>query len=96
MFDVRNRRSFLIKFAKKQGFDPLVAENWYSVPGKILKASKVIHLVHNHAYLQQGMSIITRIHGGYRKALIHLFPELKLDPKKFHYDRMNHLYYRVH
>jgi len=29
---VNNLREYFDNFAKQRGFDPLVAENWYSVP----------------------------------------------------------------
>jgi hypothetical protein len=45
--DVGNRRRFFLEFARKLGFDPLVAKNWYSQYPKV-KHSKVIQLLYFH------------------------------------------------
>lgn len=30
--DLRNVRSFFVAFAKENGFDPVVADNWHAIP----------------------------------------------------------------
>jgi hypothetical protein len=42
MWKTSDRRRFLNKFAKANSFDPLVAENWYSVSAAIVKGVKVV------------------------------------------------------
>jgi hypothetical protein len=39
--DPKRRRKFFIEFAKEKGFNPLVAENWYSVPPSEIKSRTV-------------------------------------------------------
>ena len=39
--DVRNRRKFFEAYARRQGFDPLVAVNWYSQSRDKILAVKV-------------------------------------------------------
>jgi hypothetical protein len=39
--DLNNRREVFNKFARKKGFDPLVAEKWYNVPRQDILATKV-------------------------------------------------------
>ena len=38
---VENRRSFFESYAKESGFDPLVAENWYSESKQKIMFAKV-------------------------------------------------------
>lgn len=38
---VSNRRNFFITLAQAKGFDPLVAENWYSISEKTMLEFKV-------------------------------------------------------
>lgn len=40
-----NRRKFFENYARKKGFDPLVAENWYSEPIHHIMASPVIIII---------------------------------------------------
>jgi hypothetical protein len=42
--DVKNRRKFFDGFAKANGFDPLIPENWYSVNKLDLRNIKVCFL----------------------------------------------------
>jgi hypothetical protein len=37
-----NVREFFVRFAQRRNFDPLVAENWYSIHQKDIVATKVI------------------------------------------------------
>lgn len=40
--DIANQRAFFDDFAAKQGFDPLISHNWYSVSTVEIKLEKVI------------------------------------------------------
>jgi hypothetical protein len=42
--DIGNRKLVFYEFAQQQGFDPLVASNWYSVSYHLLSHYKVIFL----------------------------------------------------
>ena len=42
--NVDNRKKFLEDFAKKNRFDPLIAENWYKIRTKQFRAMKVLFL----------------------------------------------------
>ena len=39
--DVDNRRRFFLNYAHDHGFEPLVAENWYSQSNKNIFSAKV-------------------------------------------------------
>ena len=39
----QNRRKFFTDFASKSGFDPLVADNWYSIVKETIQAEKVLY-----------------------------------------------------
>jgi hypothetical protein len=41
--DLGKRRQFFARIAKKRGFDPLVAKNWYSITSREIIAQKVIY-----------------------------------------------------
>jgi hypothetical protein len=43
--DRENRREFFEKYAQSCGFDPLVPENWYSVPKQTILALKVLIII---------------------------------------------------
>eukprot|EP00026_Physarum_polycephalum_P001103 Phypoly_transcript_01104.p1 GENE.Phypoly_transcript_01104~~Phypoly_transcript_01104.p1 ORF type:complete len:992 (-),score=189.41 Phypoly_transcript_01104:668-3643(-) len=64
------QRSFLDSFAAQNGFDPLVAENWYSVTVPAMN-------------LYKNVKAIRRKYGSLRAALIVLYPELSFDISKF-------------
>lgn len=40
--DDGNRKKFFMELAKEKGFDPLVAENWHSIPADIMRNVKVL------------------------------------------------------
>lgn len=42
--DTRNRKKFFEDYAKENGFDPLVPENWYNQPRDKINTFKVIIL----------------------------------------------------
>eukprot|EP00026_Physarum_polycephalum_P002930 Phypoly_transcript_02939.p1 GENE.Phypoly_transcript_02939~~Phypoly_transcript_02939.p1 ORF type:complete len:825 (+),score=95.05 Phypoly_transcript_02939:89-2563(+) len=66
-----NRRKFFVEFAKQNNFDPLLPENWYSVPKQKLKGLKKIE------------SIIRHHQRRIDNTLIELFPEIGLDINAF-------------
>jgi len=70
--DARNRKKFFEQIALKMGFDPYVAENWYSAsPFKIIRINKTI-------------SKVTKFHQGqYEIALMQLFPNIGLERHRF-------------
>eukprot|EP00026_Physarum_polycephalum_P001768 Phypoly_transcript_01770.p1 GENE.Phypoly_transcript_01770~~Phypoly_transcript_01770.p1 ORF type:complete len:893 (+),score=154.72 Phypoly_transcript_01770:58-2736(+) len=67
-----NRRKFLERFAEEKGFDPLLAENWYSV-----------HIGEIDAFEKGGRTIVAAYNGNLSETLVHLFPEVHFDEKKF-------------
>jgi len=65
-----NARKFLNEFAESKKFNPLDAEKWYSVTKKeIITAG--------------GGRLLLNYNGSYIKALVKLFPELKLQKENF-------------
>eukprot|EP00026_Physarum_polycephalum_P000668 Phypoly_transcript_00669.p1 GENE.Phypoly_transcript_00669~~Phypoly_transcript_00669.p1 ORF type:complete len:889 (+),score=100.09 Phypoly_transcript_00669:213-2879(+) len=67
----RNRKSFFEQYAKDNGFDPLVAENWYAVRSEKILARKF-------------SSMVVRYYGGsVRKALLTLYPNIGLRAENF-------------
>jgi len=65
------RRNFFEKFAKANGFDPLVPENWYSHAGSAIRKVK-------------GGNAVLSCHGGsLSNALTDLFPTIAFDKAKF-------------
>jgi len=71
--DITNRRNFFEKFAKEHGFDPLIRKNWYNIPlTSITSNNETRNSVVSHYYS-----------GNMVRALLHVFPEIGLNPKKF-------------
>eukprot|EP00026_Physarum_polycephalum_P000399 Phypoly_transcript_00400.p1 GENE.Phypoly_transcript_00400~~Phypoly_transcript_00400.p1 ORF type:complete len:1105 (+),score=129.94 Phypoly_transcript_00400:31-3345(+) len=69
--DEKNRRNFFVRYAEKKKFDPLIAENWYSViPESVINEKKICSLLKYHE-------------NDLGKALVYLFPEIGLDIVKF-------------
>jgi len=77
-YSLRTQRKVFINFAKENGFDPFVAQNWYTVSvRKIIKFKSTRQII--------------EAHGGLRKALYNVFPNIGLDPKKFaRFDKYKH------
>jgi len=69
--DAKNRRSFFDDFAADLNFDPLVPSNWYSVSKSVFEKRKGL------------ASVLIHYQGSIPKALEHLYPNIKLDRKKF-------------
>eukprot|EP00026_Physarum_polycephalum_P003234 Phypoly_transcript_03244.p1 GENE.Phypoly_transcript_03244~~Phypoly_transcript_03244.p1 ORF type:complete len:742 (+),score=88.29 Phypoly_transcript_03244:221-2446(+) len=69
--DVNNRRKFFEDYAAKKGFDPLIAENWYSIRRRDID-------------VQKGGDTVVMYHGdSVSKALMDLFPNIGLDIYRF-------------
>jgi len=68
--DVKTRKSYFDAFAKKKGFDPLVADNWYKTQAKDLHKSKTRTVIHRY------------YHGNFGKAISHLYPDINFDQDK--------------
>jgi len=69
--DTRNRKKFFDHFAKEQGFDPLVPDNWY-----LVNRSAVLDL-------KKGHSVLNQYNGSLTKALLHIYDSIGLDKDKF-------------
>eukprot|EP00026_Physarum_polycephalum_P000846 Phypoly_transcript_00847.p1 GENE.Phypoly_transcript_00847~~Phypoly_transcript_00847.p1 ORF type:complete len:1309 (+),score=236.62 Phypoly_transcript_00847:226-3927(+) len=68
--EIANRRYFFEKYAKENGFDPLVATNWYNQDRlKIM-------------YTKGGHTVMSYYNGSIAKALADLFPDIGIDRKK--------------
>eukprot|EP00026_Physarum_polycephalum_P002320 Phypoly_transcript_02326.p1 GENE.Phypoly_transcript_02326~~Phypoly_transcript_02326.p1 ORF type:complete len:617 (+),score=95.55 Phypoly_transcript_02326:985-2835(+) len=68
--DWNNKKRFFDNIAKRDNFDPLVAENWYSFKKSEFLLNSTLAEYYNS-------SIVT--------ALNDVYPTLSLDPSKFHY-----------
>jgi len=78
--EIENRRRFLLEFAERVGFDPMVKANWI---GKtpLLQANKVFCIFHyflfNKKKIQKkGSGILTRYGGSIKAMLSDTFPEM--------------------
>eukprot|EP00026_Physarum_polycephalum_P000948 Phypoly_transcript_00949.p1 GENE.Phypoly_transcript_00949~~Phypoly_transcript_00949.p1 ORF type:complete len:1118 (+),score=84.56 Phypoly_transcript_00949:49-3402(+) len=73
MHHASNRRRFFENFAKKHGFDPYVAENWYAQSRKKILSTP-------------GIEVVLRHHkNNTKRALLDLFPSIGLDISKFQF-----------
>jgi len=79
--DVRNCRKFLVKFAERKGFDPLVADNWYTSTANDILPFK------------GGRTILELYKGNFISVLTHVFPEIGLDEEKFKISEFPHKYW---
>eukprot|EP00026_Physarum_polycephalum_P004657 Phypoly_transcript_04679.p1 GENE.Phypoly_transcript_04679~~Phypoly_transcript_04679.p1 ORF type:complete len:669 (+),score=68.95 Phypoly_transcript_04679:107-2113(+) len=66
-----NRRHFFKQIAKKLGFDPLVAENWYSTGRYAFTSHK------------DGLAVLAHHNQDHKQALVDSFPEIGLSEKGF-------------
>eukprot|EP00026_Physarum_polycephalum_P001044 Phypoly_transcript_01045.p1 GENE.Phypoly_transcript_01045~~Phypoly_transcript_01045.p1 ORF type:complete len:1215 (-),score=190.78 Phypoly_transcript_01045:36-3680(-) len=69
-FGMSPRKAVLVHFAKLRGFDPFVADNWYSVASGDLNSFPKARAIVQH-------------YKGYVAALMDLFPNIGLNPAKF-------------
>lgn len=70
----RGRKDYFVNFAQQRGFDPLVAENWYSVLPSDLFTFRG---------LRAAQQLVSYYSGSYVVALQSLFPNIGLDKDKF-------------
>eukprot|EP00026_Physarum_polycephalum_P000368 Phypoly_transcript_00368.p1 GENE.Phypoly_transcript_00368~~Phypoly_transcript_00368.p1 ORF type:complete len:1106 (+),score=136.69 Phypoly_transcript_00368:1680-4997(+) len=68
--DPKNGRKFFENFAEKQGFDPLIAQNWYTVEHTDIETFK------------GAKDVLHKFHGSHRAALLKVFPEIGLEREK--------------
>eukprot|EP00026_Physarum_polycephalum_P001959 Phypoly_transcript_01963.p1 GENE.Phypoly_transcript_01963~~Phypoly_transcript_01963.p1 ORF type:complete len:985 (-),score=156.37 Phypoly_transcript_01963:23-2977(-) len=71
----RNQKEFFKKVAAAHNFDPLVPSNWYSFTNADI-------LKHRGAN-----SLLVHFNGSFTQALLHIFPDIGLDPSKFNTPR---------
>lgn len=92
-----NMRAFFEKIAYNKDLDPQAPETWYSIPLREYKKYKVTEsnyiVLVRHVYHQGVNSILARYRGSIIRALIDLFPQLKLDKTKFSVTPRNQLQY---
>lgn len=86
-----NRRNFFESVAKEGGFDPLVPDNWYSLPRSKLLAVPVcfysLFIFKNLSFVliivQGARSVLVYYRFNIAKALRELFPGIEIDEAKF-------------
>jgi len=67
----QNRRTFFFEYAKKAGFDPLIADNWYPIARETVLSEK------------GGPSALDFYKGSLAQALISVFPHVRWEPDRF-------------
>lgn len=67
---MENQRKYFNNFAQQNGFNPLIAKNWYSRMGKEIEE-------------KEGRGLLDKYNGSMIKALLAIYPEIGLDPSKF-------------
>eukprot|EP00026_Physarum_polycephalum_P002833 Phypoly_transcript_02842.p1 GENE.Phypoly_transcript_02842~~Phypoly_transcript_02842.p1 ORF type:complete len:838 (+),score=97.84 Phypoly_transcript_02842:84-2597(+) len=72
--DAKNRKTFFTIYAKEKRFDPLLAENWFSVT-----TEDILHC----KFPQGAESVLAFYSTSVSHALLHLFPDIGLDASKF-------------
>jgi hypothetical protein len=84
-YKVVSRKRFFATFALQNGFDPRIAENWYTQPkGKIMAMKVQTLFCYIFFMLTQGARGVLAYHGqSLSRALLDLFPDIGLDKKKF-------------
>eukprot|EP00026_Physarum_polycephalum_P001929 Phypoly_transcript_01932.p1 GENE.Phypoly_transcript_01932~~Phypoly_transcript_01932.p1 ORF type:complete len:927 (+),score=132.48 Phypoly_transcript_01932:220-3000(+) len=73
-----NRKEFFTQYAKKMGFDPLDASNWYSVTGDDIQKEK------------GGVGLLSLYSRSLSKALLDLFPNIGIDTSLFNFRPQNY------
>lgn len=88
------RRIFFVRYAKVKGFDPLAADNWYSVFASHIPSAKVFSLFFSlfsflfscslSFFLFTCNKVVLGYHGNsLSRALKELFPDIGIDNSKF-------------
>lgn len=82
---------FFVNFAKANAFDPLIAENWYTVQKDQVTQSKVQYTkLRAFIYILKGGSrVLYYSNNSVPKALVELFPNIGLDKTKFEHLESN-------
>jgi hypothetical protein len=87
--DIGNRRQFFENFAKENGFDPLIPENWYLPPYETFEHQKAgtstvpSSVITNHCDLQGIKGVLAYHNGRISRALLDLFPNIGLVESQF-------------
>ena len=84
----QSRRSFFDDFARERRFDPLIAENWYTVKQAEIRAREVHPSPPLLSFLlsftfQGGSGVLRYYDGSYIRALMVLYPKIGLKPSGF-------------
>eukprot|EP00026_Physarum_polycephalum_P000547 Phypoly_transcript_00548.p1 GENE.Phypoly_transcript_00548~~Phypoly_transcript_00548.p1 ORF type:complete len:911 (+),score=120.65 Phypoly_transcript_00548:114-2846(+) len=67
-----NIRKFFERVAKSKNLDPLMPDTWYLLSRKDIES------------VPGGSTIMHHLKGGYIQAMLYMFPDIGLDPTKFH------------
>ena len=92
----KNRRRFLDDYAKANCFDPLVADNWYSVnlnhvyAHKVLPSAFPLFSCFNCCPMQLGHGFRNYYKRRFKEALIELYPETHFERSRFTNQRSMH------
>ena len=83
-----NRKRLFEEIARKEGFEPLVAENWYKMTTYSMFPYRVcLIFISFHVLISiklKGVKHVVKYYqNSYQRALMHFFPSLNLDPNKF-------------
>ena len=84
-----HRREFFENYAKVNAFNPLVPDNWYSIPRYKITAVKVnnnntnIWVVNLIVTFQGARTVLAYHNNSLAQALQNLFPEIEIDKLKF-------------
>lgn len=93
-----NRRAFFTQYARANGFDPLVPDNWYAVSKNIVLDGKVFIQRCKIKYLfclKDSIYLLELYNRELIDALVDLFPNIGLDPCKFAEPSILSLYYTL-
>jgi hypothetical protein len=85
-----NRKNFFVEFAKERGFDPEIAENWYSVDLSDMRKKKVtlnFPLPFSSLFLiickKGAPGMLKMYNGSFKSALVSVFPDIGIRKHKF-------------
>eukprot|EP00026_Physarum_polycephalum_P001892 Phypoly_transcript_01895.p1 GENE.Phypoly_transcript_01895~~Phypoly_transcript_01895.p1 ORF type:complete len:897 (+),score=113.58 Phypoly_transcript_01895:334-3024(+) len=67
-----SRRLTFVNYATNKGFDPLIAENWYSITGDTITSEN-----------KDARAVVQHYGGSFINALVQLFPKMVFDKSKF-------------
>lgn len=80
-----NKRKFLDNFAKQRGFDPLIAENWYTIQISDIKEEQVclIFFIFVNYYPKGGITLLHGYKYSLIRALLDIYPDIGLKDVNF-------------